>query len=116
MSMVQEAISQAKALKERVVEAIDAFRPKILIKEPLTEISPLKKLGLGESLSGEGIIEALRTRIESIRERLRLGLFRETVSGASVSCRENVQTQPIGTYPKIIEEKKNKKEVKGIHY
>ena len=118
MSMVQEAVTQARALKERVLETIDAFRPKILIKEPLSQISPLKKLGIGTEVvegQGLGLIENLRNRIENVRERMRLGLFRESVSGA---CVEEMGTQPVGVVPTITETPKKKEEEKevGIHY
>jgi len=120
MSMVQEALTQAKALKERVIETIDAFRPKILIKEPLSQISPLKKLGIGtEIFEGQGIgmnmIQNLRNRIEMIREHMKLGLFKESVSSA---CVEEVSTEPVGAIPTITETETKKKEEEqvGIHY
>jgi len=114
--MVQEAITQAKALKERVIETIDAFRPKILIKEPLSQISPLKKLGIGTELfegQGLGIVQNLRNRIEMVRERMKLGLFKESVDEA---CAEEVSTEPIGSVPTITEVKEKKETEVGIHY
>ena len=103
MSMVEQAIVKAKELKHRVFETIDAFRPKILIKKPLTQLKPFQ----GEVLEGQGlstIVERIQERIQQLRSGMGLGLGGE-VSSAPV-------TTP-SVEPMIIHKESKKK---GIHY
>ena len=65
MSMVEKAVTQAKEIKNRVINTIDAFRPKILIKKPLTEFKILGESEFGGDFS---LVERIRARIEEIRQ------------------------------------------------
>ena len=105
MSMVEEAINKVKEIKVRVLSTIDAFRPKILIKKPLTEIKILGE----EHLAGEGIgtfMNKIRYRIESIRRGI--GAFGEETTTETISA-PSVTSQ----VTQVLETKKKKV---AIHY
>jgi len=103
MSMIEEAMVKAKEIKTRILNTIDAFRPKLLIKKPLTELGPLA----GESISGEGVgtlISKLQNRIQMIRENI--GVFKEEVP--------SVEAPSVS--PQVTEIVKSKGKRTAIHY
>lgn len=101
MSMIEQAFVKAKELRNRVFETIDAFRPKILIKKPLTEYALFKQ----EIITGEGItglLEKIRKRIKEIR-----------IGGeATTTTKETSESQAKSMVSRIMKEDKKV----GIHY
>ena len=66
MNLLREVTATARQTVNRALSVIDAMRPKILIKKPLSELMPMQ----GEAIiSGElgGVVERLMSRIEEIR-------------------------------------------------
>lgn len=72
-NVLKNIVETVRQTSNRVLATIDAFRPKILFKKPLTELRLLK----GEAIiSGEGlgsIIERIQSRIEEISSQLEHG-------------------------------------------
>lgn len=99
METIESVKEQLKTVKNRVLTTIDAFRPKILFKEPLANMLPGQ--AISGRVGGEVLLERIQNRIMELRQGVGLGRTVET------------SVQPMETKSLIITEKKGKK---GIHY
>lgn len=59
---IEAVREQIRNVRNRVLNTIDAFRPKIIFKEPLTELLPQ-----AERVSAEALLERLQRRVEQLR-------------------------------------------------
>ena len=54
---------QIREVRSRVLSTIDAFRPRILIKEPLSTLLPQAEVGV----NAEALLERIQNRIQELR-------------------------------------------------
>lgn len=99
METIEAVREQLKNVRNRVLTTIDAFRPKILFKEPLANMLPGQ--AVGGRVGGEALLERIQTRIQELRQGIGLGRTVET------------PVTPSETKSLVITEKKGRK---GVHY
>ena len=73
---IEAVREQLKQVRTRVLTTIDAFRPKLIIKEPLTGILPGQVQG---RINAEALLERIQNRIQELKTGIGLQTTGESV-------------------------------------